>query len=291
MHELGLLDDSCSGRTRRRRRSTGADRRRYRSRSPTSRICRRVAASSPSCRNGTSSTSSPSRPRRYPGFRSAHAGRGHRPDRAKAGASSASGRRRPDGPLEVRADLVVGADGRHSTVRERAGLAVEDLGAPMDVLWMRLSRRAGRSGAAARPVRRRPDLRDARPRRLLAVRLRHPEGRLRRASRPRVSTPSAIGSRRLAPFMRDRVGELTDWDDVKLADRRGRPPEAVVPARAAVHRRRRARDVAGRRGRHQPRDPGRGRGRQSSRRSSAAKGGDDRRSPKRPAPRANSRSA
>jgi 2-polyprenyl-6-methoxyphenol hydroxylase-like FAD-dependent oxidoreductase len=47
----------------------------------------------------------------------------------------------PDGDLEVRADLVVGADGRHSTVRERAGLQVEDIGAPMDVLWMRLLKR------------------------------------------------------------------------------------------------------------------------------------------------------
>ena len=47
----------------------------------------------------------------------------------------------PDGPLEVRADLTVGCDGRHSTVRERAGLEIEDLGAPIDVLWMRISRR------------------------------------------------------------------------------------------------------------------------------------------------------
>ena len=47
----------------------------------------------------------------------------------------------PDSDLEVRADLVVGADGRHSTVRNRAGLQVEDIGAPMDVLWMRLSKR------------------------------------------------------------------------------------------------------------------------------------------------------
>src|SRR5678816_318351 len=45
------------------------------------------------------------------------------------------------GPQEVRADLVVGADGRRSLVRARAGLAVRDLGAPMDVLWFRLSRR------------------------------------------------------------------------------------------------------------------------------------------------------
>jgi 2-polyprenyl-6-methoxyphenol hydroxylase-like FAD-dependent oxidoreductase len=48
-----------------------------------------------------------------------------------------------DGPLEVRADLVVGADGRHSTVRQAAGLAVEELGAPLDVLWFRLPRRQG----------------------------------------------------------------------------------------------------------------------------------------------------
>jgi len=47
------------------------------------------------------------------------------------------------GALEVRADLIVGADGRGSTVRAQAGLKVIDLGAPMDVLWMRLSRRAG----------------------------------------------------------------------------------------------------------------------------------------------------
>ena len=47
----------------------------------------------------------------------------------------------PDGPLEIRADLVVGADGRHSDIRERAGLEVEDFGAPMDVLWFRLSKR------------------------------------------------------------------------------------------------------------------------------------------------------
>jgi 2-polyprenyl-6-methoxyphenol hydroxylase-like FAD-dependent oxidoreductase len=47
----------------------------------------------------------------------------------------------PQGPLEVRADLVIGADGRHSVVRARAGLTVEDLGAPIDVLWMSLSRK------------------------------------------------------------------------------------------------------------------------------------------------------
>ncbi|HEX9323044.1 MAG TPA: FAD-dependent oxidoreductase, partial [Xanthobacteraceae bacterium] len=48
-----------------------------------------------------------------------------------------------EGALEIRADLVVGADGRHSTVRQAAGLAVEQLGAPLDVLWFRLPRFSG----------------------------------------------------------------------------------------------------------------------------------------------------
>ena len=47
----------------------------------------------------------------------------------------------PEGIQEVRAALTVGADGRRSVVRERAGLEVEDIGAPMDALWMRLSRK------------------------------------------------------------------------------------------------------------------------------------------------------
>ncbi|MES1154934.1 MAG: FAD-dependent monooxygenase, partial [Pseudorhodoplanes sp.] len=51
--------------------------------------------------------------------------------------------RGPGGEFIVRADLVVGADGRHSRVREGAKLAVDDLGAPMDVLWMRLPKRRG----------------------------------------------------------------------------------------------------------------------------------------------------
>jgi 2-polyprenyl-6-methoxyphenol hydroxylase-like FAD-dependent oxidoreductase len=45
-----------------------------------------------------------------------------------------------EGPLEIRAALTVGADGRHSTVREKAGLSAENIGAPIDVLWMRLTR-------------------------------------------------------------------------------------------------------------------------------------------------------
>ena len=47
----------------------------------------------------------------------------------------------PDGTIAIDADLVVGADGRHSDVRAKAGLIVENFGAPIDVLWMRISRK------------------------------------------------------------------------------------------------------------------------------------------------------
>jgi 2-polyprenyl-6-methoxyphenol hydroxylase-like FAD-dependent oxidoreductase len=50
-------------------------------------------------------------------------------------------------PLEIRARLVIGADGRHSRLRAAAGLVVRDLGAPMDVLWFKLA--AGEEGESA----------------------------------------------------------------------------------------------------------------------------------------------
>ncbi len=48
--------------------------------------------------------------------------------------------RTPDGIVDIEADLTIACDGRHSTVRERAGLGVEEIGAPMDVLWFRAGR-------------------------------------------------------------------------------------------------------------------------------------------------------
>jgi len=47
----------------------------------------------------------------------------------------------PEGTIDIAADLTIACDGRHSTVRERAGLKVEEIGAPMDVLWFRAGRR------------------------------------------------------------------------------------------------------------------------------------------------------
>ena len=51
----------------------------------------------------------------------------------------------PDGVIDVHADLTVACDGRHSLVRERAGLVVEEIGAPMDVLWFRAGKRENES--------------------------------------------------------------------------------------------------------------------------------------------------
>ncbi|MEI9946369.1 MAG: FAD-dependent oxidoreductase [Chitinophagaceae bacterium] len=49
----------------------------------------------------------------------------------------------PGGMITIHADLVVGADGRDSSVREQAGLKVITTGAPIDVLWFKLSKQEG----------------------------------------------------------------------------------------------------------------------------------------------------
>lgn len=49
--------------------------------------------------------------------------------------------RTPDGEIQIESDLVVGADGRNSIIRAKAGLRVENFGAPSEVVWMKLSKR------------------------------------------------------------------------------------------------------------------------------------------------------
>ncbi len=51
----------------------------------------------------------------------------------------------PEGPVEIRSELTIGCDGRHSIVRQRANLEVEEIGAPMDVLWFRIGKRGNES--------------------------------------------------------------------------------------------------------------------------------------------------
>jgi 2-polyprenyl-6-methoxyphenol hydroxylase-like FAD-dependent oxidoreductase len=121
----------------------------------------------------------------------------------------------PQGAREVRADLTVAADGRHSKLRDVAGLQVKHLGAPIDVLWMRLSRRKGdpnaalgRIGAGALLV-----MLDRGDYWQCAYVIGKGEAEnVRRqgiaAFRERVAE--------IAPVLSDRLTELQSWDDVKL---------------------------------------------------------------------------
>ena len=133
----------------------------------------------------------------------------------------------PDGTLDVRADLVVGADGRHSAVRDLAGLEVDDLGAPMDALWMRLSKKPEDGSVVLGPHPGRAPVRHARPRRVLAMRLRYPQRRLRRFAPPRAAGLPP-GHRRAQPGARlTRAGDRLLGRREAL-DRACRPAEALV---------------------------------------------------------------
>ncbi len=121
----------------------------------------------------------------------------------------------PEGPLEIRADLVVGADGRHSIVRERAGFQVESLGAPMDVLWMRMSRKTGdpeQTGGTVNYGHMMVQLNrnDYWQCAYLIRKGGYDELRARGLDAFRADIV------KLTPFLVDRVHELKDWDDVKL---------------------------------------------------------------------------
>jgi 2-polyprenyl-6-methoxyphenol hydroxylase-like FAD-dependent oxidoreductase len=121
----------------------------------------------------------------------------------------------PGGPIDARADLVVAADGRNSILREKAGLHVKDFGAPMDVLWFRLSRKPhdpsqtmGRFDAG---------------RIFISINRGNywqcgfviPKGQVEEV-RQRGLAAFRNNVAELAPYAKDRVAELRDWDDIKL---------------------------------------------------------------------------
>ena len=123
--------------------------------------------------------------------------------------------RSPEGMLEVRADLTIGADGRHSVVRERAGLSVLNLGAPMDVLWMRVSRRPTDPGQTFGRFDTGRILVFLNREDYWQVAYVIPKGKadeLRQQGLPAFRQELV----RLAPFLENRVEELREWDDIKL---------------------------------------------------------------------------
>jgi 2-polyprenyl-6-methoxyphenol hydroxylase-like FAD-dependent oxidoreductase len=121
----------------------------------------------------------------------------------------------PEGRLDVRAKLVVAADGRHSVVREKANLPIETLGAPMDVLWFRISRRPDDPAVG---------LGRFQVGRLFVILNRGDYWQcgfiiakgtfdaIQRAGLPAFRDSVAA----LVPFAADRVADIRSWDDVKL---------------------------------------------------------------------------
>jgi 2-polyprenyl-6-methoxyphenol hydroxylase-like FAD-dependent oxidoreductase len=121
----------------------------------------------------------------------------------------------PEGEIAIRADLTVGCDGRHSTLRERAGFAVEDIGAPMDVLWFRMSRRESDSNETFGHM----------ETGMMLVMLNRtdywqcayviPKGGIDKVKAKGLDAfrDSIVF---MSPFLRDRLGEIKSWDDVKL---------------------------------------------------------------------------
>jgi 2-polyprenyl-6-methoxyphenol hydroxylase-like FAD-dependent oxidoreductase len=121
----------------------------------------------------------------------------------------------PDGPLEVRADLTVGCDGRSSIVREKAGLKVDEFGAPMDVLWFRLSRKPSDGEQTLGRV----------TKGKMMVMLNRGDywqcGYLiRKGDLNRLKDRGLEGFHEdlvsVAPFLSERIEELKDWEPIKL---------------------------------------------------------------------------
>jgi len=123
--------------------------------------------------------------------------------------------RSPAGERELRADLVVGADGRSSDVRQAAGLEPIDFGAPMDVLWMRLSRKP----TDPKQLFGRIDFG-----RILVMIDRGDYWQcalvIRKGAFEAIRTRGLEALRadilQMNPFLQDRMAELRDWNDVKL---------------------------------------------------------------------------
>lgn len=121
----------------------------------------------------------------------------------------------PSGQLAIRSHLVVGADGRASIVREQAELEICQFGVPIDVLWFRLSRRSEDGGQTLGRIV------DGK---IMVMLYREDywqcgfvisKGEFEKIKERGIeSFREDIAT--IAPFVRDRVGELKTWDDIRL---------------------------------------------------------------------------
>jgi 2-polyprenyl-6-methoxyphenol hydroxylase-like FAD-dependent oxidoreductase len=123
--------------------------------------------------------------------------------------------RTKDGALRIEAELVLGCDGRHSILRAESGLESEDLGAPMDVLWMQISRHASDQTETFGHME---------PGRIFIMLNRGnywqcafviPKGSADQVKAAGIAAFQA-DIRSLSPFLGERVQEVKDWDQVKL---------------------------------------------------------------------------
>ena len=119
-----------------------------------------------------------------------------------------------EGPLEVRAQLVLGADGRNSTIRRASGLEVLAKTPPIDVLWFRLSRRSGDKVSFFNKVGSRVVICINRGDYWQVAYVIPHEGFDAVKQRGLGALRESVAT--LIPVMADRVSEIASWDDVKL---------------------------------------------------------------------------
>ena len=123
--------------------------------------------------------------------------------------------RNGDREVEIHADLVVGCDGRHSLTRNAAGFEVIEHGVPIDVLWFRISRRPGDPAQVLGNVNYGKAL-------ILIPRSDYFQAGLiiRKGSYQGIQARGLEAFRsdilKIAPYLGERVNELTDWEQIKI---------------------------------------------------------------------------
>src|SRR5271165_4324854 len=121
----------------------------------------------------------------------------------------------PAGTVQIRADLVVGCDGRHSTTRQAAGLEVIEYGVPIDVLWFRIGRRTDDPEQLFGNINYGRAL-------ILITRGDYFQAGMviRKGSLDEIQAEGLERFRQtirqIAPYLGDRVEELKDWEQIKL---------------------------------------------------------------------------